>query len=182
MGGGARLSECERYRYDLWRDWHTPMELEARTYSGILSVEFVLWIMLNPSTAAGRDPMGKLINDPTMRKCVGFTQRMGFRRMFLGNLYGLRSKDPEDLISAVDPVGPDNDRWLKHYTEHAAVIVVGWGGFTPKFLAPRVARVREIIGSRPVVCLGANGDGSPKHPLFVGYEQRPVPWPVVVGG
>lgn len=50
QGLTGRASIDGDYRYDLLRDWHTPMEIDARTYSGVLSVDFVLWIMLNPST------------------------------------------------------------------------------------------------------------------------------------
>lgn len=181
--GGARISGD--YRYELWRDWHTPLELEALGLPEIRVVEFVLWIMLNPSKAAGTDPLtGKLINDPTLRRCIGFTQRMGFRRLVLGNLYALRSTDPQALLAHADPVGPDCDNWLKHHAERASAIVVGWGSFEPKFIEPRVARVRELLGSTPLLSLGTLADGrTPGHPLFVPNDRPLVAWPpVVVGG
>lgn len=179
QGITGRASIEGDYRYDLTRDWHTPMEIQARTLSGHLSVDLVLWIMLNPSKAAGVDPeTGKLVNDPTLRKCIGFTQRMGFRRLVLCNLFALRSTDPSALLTHADPVGPKNDLYLTKLAEAAACIVVGWGAFEPKFLAPRVAQVRALLGSRPLLCLGANADGSPGHPLFIKYEAAPRPWPV----
>lgn len=171
--GGATIEGD--YRYELWRDWHTPMELQARS-----SVEFVLWLMLNPSKAAGTDPLtGKLINDPTLRKCIGFTDRMGFRRLMLVNLYALRSTDPALLLAHAEPVGPKNDQHLSMLAARASRVVVGWGAFEPKFLAPRVAHVRSLLGSKSLICFGANADGSPGHPLFIKYEAQPRPWPVV---
>lgn len=185
LSGGALISECATYRYDLWRDWHTPMERElnlARCEARMGGVaEFVLWVMLNPSTAAGLDSTGNLINDPTLRRCIGFTQRMGFRRLHLVNLYALRSSKPDALRKHVEPVGPDCDKWLRHHAERASAIVVGWGGFDPQFLAPRVAQVRELLSGKRLLCLNVNSDGSPQHPLFVPAHRDLVPWPHVEG-
>lgn len=41
----------------------------------------VLFIMLNPSTATD------ILNDPTIRRCIGFAQRWGYAKLLVGNAY-----------------------------------------------------------------------------------------------
>ncbi len=88
----ATFSHCKAYRYVLYKsasDTETPS---------------VLWIMLNPSTAdQNRD-------DPTVRKCQGFSRKWGFQAVTVVNLFAFRSTDPKGICLSVnsDPIGPDN--------------------------------------------------------------------------
>jgi hypothetical protein len=141
--------------------------------------------MLNPSTAdASQD-------DPTVRRVVGFSKKWGMGGAIVANLFALRSPSPRDLALAAergeDPVGPYNDYHLtralrQFYGWPVARIVAAWGR-NP--MAPaRAARVREALeevppyeSRPPVVALAINRDGSPKHPLYVGYSSTPSPYP-----
>ena len=58
----ATFSPCERYRYTLRRQWDA-------------SKPYVLFVMLNPSTADATQ------NDPTIRRCIGFAKSVGLRRI-----------------------------------------------------------------------------------------------------
>jgi len=82
--GTAALSACGRYRYELTRQWGDD-GVRGR----------VCWIMLNPSTADAE------VDDPTIRKCIGFSKRWGFERMVVVNLFAHRSSDPAVLRSSV---------------------------------------------------------------------------------
>jgi hypothetical protein len=129
---------------------------------------------LNPSTAdESRD-------DPTIRKCVGFARRWGFGAIEVVNLFayaGTRSTDPRSLLSVADPVGPCNDEALRAAFRGAARIVWAWGRHD--------ARVRSLVEERlasaswlnkgrrcETGCLGRLRDGSPRHPLRIGYATR----------
>ena len=73
--GGARLSECGRYRYSLWRVWDAGLPSLA-------------WCLLNPSTAdAERE-------DATTRRLRGFCRAWGYGGYLLVNLFALRATDP----------------------------------------------------------------------------------------
>ena len=91
--GTADFGDNGRYRYSLTRQWGD------RGISG----DGLLWVMLNPSTATADR------NDPTLRKIIGFTKRLGNKRLRVVNLYGLVATKPADLYRAEDPVGPEND-------------------------------------------------------------------------
>ena len=86
----AIISKDCLYRYSLGRTWDA-------------SKERVLFIMLNPSTADA------IKDDATIKKCVGFAQRWGYGGITVGNLFALRSRDPNGLLGPHDPVGPKNN-------------------------------------------------------------------------
>lgn len=155
---GAIFSECLRYRYHLWRQWR---ELTA-------SAGFVLFAMLNPSTA------DEFKLDPTLTRCKGFTQRFGFSRFEVVNLFALRSTDPKALLSHPDPVGPSNDLVIKTCMEKATVIVVGWGAFP--LASWRAKQVFELAQGKPLHCLGTTQAGHPRHPLYLPSAAELRPW------
>lgn len=158
------------YRYNLWR-WAHPSPQEGR---GVL-----LWVMLNPSTADDQD------DDPTIRKCRGFTQRWGFGGFSVVNLYAARATVPVDLWSAEtagqDVVGPENDNAIVSEALYSDKIVCAWGRLPKRALA----RKREVIDllrrarlEHPVqlMMIGPNRDGSPMHPLMAKYTEAPHVW------
>ena len=52
----------------------------------------LVWVMLNPSTATDT------ANDPTVRRCIGFAIRWGYRVMDVTNLSPVRATDPSELL------------------------------------------------------------------------------------
>jgi hypothetical protein len=143
---GAEFSPCRTWRYALWRfwNWSTPPKLVA-------------FIGLNPSTA------DEQINDPTIRRCIGFAKAWGFDGLFMLNAYGFRATDPADMKRAADPVGPEHDERLMHYRNRAQSFVAAWGAHCEP---SRAARVCDLIGRR-IDCLGRTKSGAPKHPLYL---------------
>lgn len=149
--GAAVLSPCGRYRYALTREWAPGRR--------------VAWLMLNPSTAdASKD-------DPTIRKCVGFSTRWGFGRLDVVNVAAFRATDPKALYAArrsgVDVVGPDNAEHIERVLRAADLVVVAWGANdTSGFPAATDA----YLGGFPrVSCLGRTKNGAPNHPLMLAY-------------
>ena len=122
------------FRYWLERDW---AESEGSPY--------VLWVMLNPSTADHR------ADDPTVRKCIGFTKRFGYSRLFVVNLFALRATDPAVLQtvqgSGGDVVGPCNDEYISKLAQNAPVIVCAWGAYDGLGfrIEHRIREVRSIL-------------------------------------
>lgn len=153
----AWLSDCGTYRWTLERSWGEGPA--------------AWWVMLNPSTADA------LVDDPTIRRCVGFSQREGCGGLTVVNLFGLRTTRPVHLGEHADPIGPETPRLLRRAAAHAAgggLTVVAWG-------AHQITRWLSVhtlaqFSDGSAFCLGKTKDGHPRHPLYVKADQPLVPW------
>lgn len=147
------------YRYALSRTW-----APARGS--------VLWVLFNPSTGDGRQ------DDPTLRRCLGFTESWGFGGFEVVNLYALRSPEPWRVFDVEDPVGPKNDQAVTEALARATSVVVGWGAtIGPRHLV-RVAKVESLADRAGInlECLGQTFNGHPRHPLYLKADTPRVPY------
>jgi hypothetical protein len=156
---GAVISKDGLYRYLLWRQL-TP-DVHHRC----------IFVMLNPSTADA------LIDDATIRKCVGFAGRWGFGAVDVCNLFALRSRDSKALLTAKDPEGIDNDAFVADAIRKASRVVWAWGQHSSgvqKLVQVRLATEGGFGHLVPRPCqagtLGRCLNGAPKHPLMLGYQ------------
>ena len=149
----AVLSEDGVYRYELYRRWAD-------------NTRPVLWVMLNPSTADAE------IDDPTIRRVIGFSQSWGFQAAIVCNLFALRATNPQALRTHSDPVGPDNDDYLMRAVCASDRIVVAWGAHP--FASSRAAWVKKLLPNSH--CLGVTKEGHPRHPLYARADAQLVKW------
>lgn len=151
--GSAVFSPDEVYRYRLDRDFQRPGPVHA-------------WIMLNPSTADAQ------VNDPTVRRCVGFSHAWGAGRLIVTNLYALRSTDPAALKTHPEPVGPENDAAILEAAREADLVIAAWGVFE----GGRAEAVLERLTGAGITvhALGLTKAGLPRHPLYLKGDSEPV--------
>ena len=149
----AVIDETGQYRYALSRTWGDG--------------DMVTWIMLNPSTADAS------IDDPTIRRCMGFAAAWGFAGIQVINLYAYRATKPDALKVVTDPIGPDHMRHFVDAVTSGKLIVAAWGAC--KHASPQ--HVLPVLVQQEVKCLGKNSDGSPKHPLYVRGDVALEVWP-----
>ncbi len=130
------------------------------------------FVMLNPSTADAE------IDDPTIRRCMGFARREGYAGIVVGNAYALRATDPKVLFSDDDPIGPKNDNALWEIGVEAAAnnvpIVCAWGAQDinrKREHCPSVETLLTCDGAK-LICLGRTKAGAPRHPLYVARIQE----------
>ncbi len=152
----ATFSPDRRYRYSLRR----RVGLDPGT---------CVFCMLNPSTADER------VDDPTIRRCIGFTRMWGFGILVVVNLFGLRATDPRELYSAADPVGPGNDDILYAQARSADRFIAAWGNHGQ--FQDRGAQVLALLESFkvPVMHLGLTQKGQPRHPLRLLKTLEAIP-------
>lgn len=148
----AVISPCGRYRYRLDRRWAAGPP--------------IVWIMLNPSTADSST------DDPTIRRIRAFSQVWGFGALTVVNLYAWRATDPRELWQALDPVGPENDRYLAEAVSGVEV-VAAWGA---NARPDRITEVLALPGMGRVQALKVTKAGQPRHPLYLRSDLTPRPW------
>ena len=112
----AVISNCDKYRYELHREWDKDKEK-------------VLFIMLNPSTADAHR------NDLTTRRCINYAKKWGFGGLMIGNIYPFRAKRPKYLKKWTNNCGREeykalfeNMDYVKDMAEQADITVCAWGG------------------------------------------------------
>lgn len=156
---GAEFSPCGRYRTRLWRRWPAPGQLTRS----------IAFLMLNPSKA------NDVENDPTVARCEERARRLGYTELRVVNLFALVSTDPAELKRVAEPIGiaDGNDKAIASAFFDSDMFVLGWGkhgdlGYRGRLVALWLALRGGML---PVFCLGQNGDGSPEHPLYIGYDR-----------
>jgi len=155
MNKSAVLSACEKYRYRLGRTWDAAGRLVA-------------FIMLNPSTADAD------LDDPTIRRCIGFARAWGYGGLVVGNLFALRATDPKALKTTPAPIGPDNDTHLRAIASECAEVVCAWGRHGTLYGRDRsVLRLLTDSGA-PLHRLSKPGAEYPMHPLYLPADLRPT--------
>lgn len=162
--GGARFSDCGRYRQALTRDW-TPEDVEPRA---------ILFIGMNPSVADVE------VSDPTCHRELMFARDWGFTRYLKGNMLDWRATSPKDIPS--DPAlacSVENIPVLLAMADEAETLVMAYGKLHKRF-DPLVSQVLSAIQmtGKPLMCLGTNQDGSAKHPLYLRKDTTLRPFEI----
>lgn len=164
MQNDALISPCLGYRYWLSRD-----SKSNPTESKLTEKSAALFVMLNPSTADGE------IDDPTIRRCRGFAKRWDCNGIIVTNLYALRATDPKQLWKNDDPVGKDNDYWLRKFSSEYLDVICGWGDNAKQERVGQFKLMMDEIGAR-LWCLGTTKSGAPMHPLYIKSDQPLIKW------
>ena len=143
----ATISNCNKYRYELHREWDKKKGK-------------VLFIMLNPSTACG------VSDDLTTIRCVNFAKKWGYGGLMIGNIYPFRAKRPKDLKKWLKT--SNNGLWehregnidaVHQMAYEADLIVCAWG-----CNHPGIPDWVEELGDLFYLEL-CKDDITPKHPL-----------------
>jgi hypothetical protein len=162
---GALFSDDGKYRFKLWRNWN-----------GADRRNRLLWVMLNPSTAGGHD------DDPTIRKCIGFSKRSNFDGLVVVNCYAYCATKPADLWKkrARSSKRMENDVVIADAMTGVDHVVLAAGTANTQahraIMAMRLEHITRLaLNARPtprIYTLGRTEHGLPKHPLYVPYAQH----------
>jgi hypothetical protein len=130
------------------------------------------FVMLNPSTADAE------IDDPTIRRCIGFARRWGYGRLAVANLFPLRAANPKAL--ATEAIDADADAqnvfYLGTLAHQANRLVVAWGANRLAAAEIKTLFRLGVLTDRSLYCLGTTASGAPRHPLYVRGSTTPILW------
>jgi hypothetical protein len=168
----AVTDQTNAYRYVLGRMWDKYFQDGDDWWNHDPIRPLWVFCMLNPSTARHD------IDDPTVRKCVGFAKRGGAGGILIVNLMARSETHPAALAWAlrngINVVGPHNEAVLTWALSRPALMglnIAAWGRIPP---ALRDVAQRSVvhIKSKGPKCFGRNIDGSPRHPLMLPYGTQ----------
>ncbi len=156
----AIISSCGLYRWRLERS------------ISIFDQLVIAYFGINPSTANAS------IDDQTVAKWIGFSERMRAGRFIAGNVFGYRAKNVKELAKVADPVGLLNDAHLVAIIAEADILIPCWGDRSkvPASLHHHIDRTLGLIlnSGKPVKTFGLTAGGDPKHPQMLGYNTELV--------
>lgn len=162
----AILSEDGIYRYKLTRRW---------VAGGGPPLPFV---MLNPSTADAD------IDDPTIRRCMGFARKFGYDALTVVNLYAMRTTRPVHLWErgTAYAAGPENRVYLSDMLDDAldygTDVVCAWGAHAkPEAVQGFLGLASEIDVEHRLKALRVTQAGAPGHPLYLPGSSELIEWP-----
>ena len=154
------FSPCRTWRYTL-----------ARPFGDLFGqAGFVNFLCYNPSTADEDH------NDATVRRCIEFARGWGAGGCMVTNLFAFRGTDPDCLLQAPDPIGPENDWYILGTARLAQQVIVAWGALGVRTrLHGRKDAVLDLLRSNSIqtYCLGRTKEGDPRHPLFLRGDTKP---------
>lgn len=100
--------------------------------------------------------------------------------MVVVNSGAIRETDADEACRSADPIGPYNAAWIEALIPTCALHIAGWGPNASRFGGDEI--VLHLFRDVDVMlhALAINRDGSPKHPLYVSYDTKPVPLPGLI--
>lgn len=171
----TRFNPGRTHRYTLFRHWGDPDN-------------YVAFVGMNPSGA------DEVALDRTVAKCERLARKWTwkgrrFGAFYMLNAFSLRATDSAELAESEDPVGEENDHWIRTVAAGARLIVPAWGKAGASF--GRGARMEALLRScgpaDSIRSFSFNRDGSPVHPLYqsesrlaedlIPFFARPRPQP-----
>lgn len=151
MKKDAILSNDRKYRYLLSRIWDDTKPM-------------VTIIGLNPSTA------NETIDDPTITRCINFSKSWGYGGFYMLNLFAFRATKPRDMFQSFDPIGADNDKYIKEYSNTTDKVICAWGNH-----GNYKQRSQDVLSQIDnAYYLKLNGSGEPAHPLYLKSDMKPI--------
>lgn len=151
----AEISPCGTYRFGLSRVWD-------------LTKPACTFIALNPSKADAD------VDDPTIRRCVGFADDWGCGTLHMVNLYPYRATFPDQLVTDLPKdVMAKNDSAITAAMLFSKYCIGAWG--THRKVGTRgkelVEKYRSVLSY-----LELTKGGDPRHPLYLPGHLRPIPY------
>lgn len=172
-GGKVRLALMAGVNGDaVFSDDGRHRPLMRRWLGDTFPDRYLMFIGMNPSTADAT------VNDPTCAREWTFTQREGFDAMVKANVGDYRATHPKMLLEPdVVVSSPANLPTIREQAKGAARVILCHGKLNKALMPAGQALVQALTDDGiDLWCFGTNGDGSPKHPLYLKGDTPLVRW------
>jgi len=120
-------------------------------------------IGLNPSTADA------IKDDPTITRCINFAKSWGYGGVYMLNLFAFRATKPKDMFIVKEPIGEQNNSYLKKYAKICDKVICAWGNHGK--YKKRSSDVKSNLNN--LYYLALNKTGEPAHPLYLKSDLIP---------
>ena len=132
------------------------------------------FVMLNPSNADHEN------DDPTIRRCLGFMNSLGYSGLIVVNLCSLITPAPRILyahIGAKNRLKRDelNDAHIKYSFQISRAIVAAYGAFKHPALQNKAGEIFKWT-TKPIYALKLTKGGFPCHPLRLRKNCKLIPF------
>ncbi len=154
----ALFSECGCYRY--------------RRGATVGPLERSRWL----PNAHSRQPPTPTAPIPRFADVSPLRKSWGFGGLVIGNLFALRSPKPRLIYECTDPVGPENDCYLRKIPESCERIVCGWGRHGAYL--DRASGVCRMLTTSKLYALEVTAGWHPSHPLYISVAAEPKPFQI----
>jgi hypothetical protein len=154
----ANISKCNQFRYTLSRVWD-------------INKPKVMFMMLNPSKADA------ITDDPTIIRCIDFAKKWDFGGLYVCNLFACIATNPKDLFAKQNPLGNENDVFIKKYADEVDIIVCAWGNRSIIKSILKEQTPFELLDfvKDKLYYLKLTKDGTtPRHPLYLKADLTPI--------
>lgn len=130
---------------------------------------FINFVLLNPSIADEK------IDDPTIKACIKFTKNLRYDGFYVTNLFAFRNKSPKILKESKNPIGDENDKYIKEYANKSKLVIVAWGNHG-NYLNRNKEVIQILSKIKIPYCFAVTKTGNPKHPLYIKRETPLIPF------
>ena len=152
------MADLTKYRYKLKRQINKD---------GGITVGF---IGVTPSTADDN------VDDNTVKNWRVFAKNNNAKKMLVGNVYAFPATNVNNLSSAIDPIGEENDANLLSIIDECDVLVPCWGSRNKlrTKLRPRLDVVMKMLleSGKPLKVLGYTKTNDPRHPQGASHKTE----------
>jgi hypothetical protein len=112
--------------------------------------------------------------DPTTTRLRNWAEAWGYDGFYMLNLFAWRDTDPSGMKQAADPVGLENDRYLRMYARMSLKVVACWGNHGNHH--QRDQAVLDLLNGIPLWAFKLTGQSQPYHPLYLPGDTEPFLW------
>jgi hypothetical protein len=111
------------------------------------------------------------MDDPTIRRCIGFAKSWDYGGLYVGNLFPYRCSQPKGLFKSINAKGEQNQAHLLEMSKLCKIGICAWGNQPIIDKIDPKHRLDDL--NIPLYYIDLSLGGTPKHPLYLDSTLSP---------